>query len=435
MTRSSHTLTRSIMMSLWLNWVLAFGSVAVTLAMGIFVPKTWLPILVLAMAYSLLVYARREGSGCNPGCVLVLRVGVLTFFWSAVIMCGILFLNSQMLLDGFIDWSKSNKEIPYIVGLIMFPLLALISLWQMMRGYRTRFCRSCQARNGFFPGNGVVSSIYSRESRYQVAIMLYISLTLAVIEWWYYAVYYININWNAPDLFFFNYMPITVIVLSVFFMLARYRNLAEIVGPIDRSERTGQTLVRFLVLSGDCLLLAEQDSGRWDTPARIDVDREKIIGDADARALFGKMVGNEDFTLRFLYSSKAHDMQTDVVHYMVTLPEGQDGQPGSSGWLNGSWLNLDRINRLLQTASLAAELADEIYRIHTITMAWKTFDRHGRRRYPIPHYRPTFRLRDFKDWDVDYSDPVWFDVMENNQDRPFFRTRRLWRRITGDNRV
>ena len=64
-------------------------------------------------------------------------------------------------------------------------------------------------------------------------------------------------------------------------------------------------------------------------------------------------------------------------------------------------------------------------------MAWKTYDRQGRRLYPIKHYRPTFRLRDLKDWDVDYSDLSWMSIAENNQDRPFFHTRRLWRKITG----
>lgn len=64
-------------------------------------------------------------------------------------------------------------------------------------------------------------------------------------------------------------------------------------------------------------------------------------------------------------------------------------------------------------------------------MAWKTYDREGKRLYPIKHYRPTFRLRDLKDWDVDYSDTSWFAVAENNQDRPFFRTRKFWRKITG----
>ena len=59
-------------------------------------------------------------------------------------------------------------------------------------------------------------------------------------------------------------------------------------------------------------------------------------------------------------------------------------------------------------------------------MTWKTFDRTGRRLYNIKNYKPTFRLRDLKDWDVDYNDIAWLFVSANNQDCPFFKTRKLW---------
>ena len=64
-------------------------------------------------------------------------------------------------------------------------------------------------------------------------------------------------------------------------------------------------------------------------------------------------------------------------------------------------------------------------------MAWKTYDRNGRRLYPIRHYRPTFRLRDLREWTVDYDDQSWFDIAQNNEDRRFFRLRNFWNNITG----
>ena len=63
-------------------------------------------------------------------------------------------------------------------------------------------------------------------------------------------------------------------------------------------------------------------------------------------------------------------------------------------------------------------------------MAWKTYDRNGRRLYPIRHYKPTFRLRDLRDWTVDYDDETWFDVAHNNEDRRFYKLRSLWNRVT-----
>lgn len=65
-----------------------------------------------------------------------------------------------------------------------------------------------------------------------------------------------------------------------------------------------------------------------------------------------------------------------------------------------------------------------------MTMAWKTYDRNGHRLYAIKHYRPTFRFRDMKDWDIDYNDSTWFDIAANNEDGHFFRTKQFLSKIT-----
>ncbi len=37
-----------------------------------------------------------------------------------------------------------------------------------------------------------------------------------------------------------------------------------------------------------------------------------------------------------------------------------------------------------------------------------------------------------KNWDVDYNDPIWLFVAMNNEDRRFFKLRKLWRKyVTG----
>ena len=61
-------------------------------------------------------------------------------------------------------------------------------------------------------------------------------------------------------------------------------------------------------------------------------------------------------------------------------------------------------------------------------MAWKTYDADGRRRYPIKHYTPPFRIADIKNWDVDYDNPHWIYVSDNNEDSNFYQIRRLWRK-------
>lgn len=423
-----------IVFGLWLNWTLAMLSVALVLALPLFMSKAWLPLPVVVVSYALLVYSRREQNRAadTPGCVLTLRVGLLTLFWSALIMEIINVLYAHKLLDDLIDWSRSNDDIPYVVGLILFPVLAINSLWQILRGNNTRFCRNCHARNGFYPGAGVVSTIYSRESRYQVLLILYMSTALAVVQWWYYLCYYINVNMNTPDRFFFNYMPIAVIILSLPFMWMRYANLIQIIGPLTHTDGNTRCTLRVLVVSGDYALLAPDDKGnRYDTPVRAELSKTELTGDKDISRIFARQYGSDDYRLRHLYTSRTNDMRGEVVHYAAFVPDDADGQP-IGGDLRGEWLSLDQIDRLLKAARLTADLADELYRIFTITMTWKTYHRDGSRIYPIRHYRPTFRLRDMPSWDVDYADTSWFDVADNNQDRPFFRTRRLWRKITGN---
>ncbi len=432
MAPSSNILTRHILFGLWANWVLAVGSVAATLALSLIVPPAWLPLSMVVMAWLLMADVRREARRPGPGCVLTLRVALLTLFWSAVVMGAISVLTTSTLLDGIIDRSTHNTDIPYITSLVVFPMLAVNCIWQICRGYGTRFCTDCRARSGFYPGGGVVATIYSRESRYQVMMMLYISFTLTVIQCWYYFSYYINISFNAPDRFFFAYMPLAVLILTIFFMWMRLGNLADIIGPMAVGEREQATVVRYIVVSGDRMLLQTLGLGRYDTPARAEiVAADGTVTEEMARDEMTRLMGGSTFTLRYLYTSKSHDLVTDVVHYAAFIPDGDDGRPGPTGWLRGEWMSLDDIDRLLHSAGLAAELADEIYRIYTITMAWKTYDRNARRLYPIRNYRPTFRLRDFRRWDVDYSDLTWFDIAGNNEDRPFWRLRRFWRRLTG----
>ena len=73
-------------------------------------------------------------------------------------------------------------------------------------------------------------------------------------------------------------------------------------------------------------------------------------------------------------------------------------------------------------------LAGEIYRIYTVTMAYKTYDREGMRLYNIKHYRPSFHLNEIRNILVDYNDPVWMYVAKDNEDKPFFRIKRAWRK-------
>ena len=144
----------------------------------------------------------------------------------------------------------------------------------------------------------------------------------------------------------------------------------------------------------------------------------------DASKKFNDISGCDEFNTRYLYTDTGYLNGANVLHYAIFLP---DDAPGA-GKLTGEWCSIDKLDRWLKEGALTPLLAREIHRIYSVTMAWKTYDREGHRIYPIKNYLPTFRLRDFKKWDVDYNDIHWLDVATNNEDRPFFRLRRFWRK-------
>lgn len=423
----NHNLTRRLVSSLWLNWAIAFGAIALELLLPRLMSKMWLPFPVFAIAYAELVYMRTQESRESLSCTAMLKVSTLTLFWSAMIMLVINILSANMLLGDIIDWSHSNREIPYITCLVIFPVMIIMALWVMSNGYLQGGPGSYRSHTEIRSGNGVIPTLFSRESRYQVQLMLYVAIGFSAVEWWYYFNYYINVNMNTPDVFFFNWMPIAFYFLSLFFIWSRYQNMAAIIGPIAANASDNGTTVRYLVLSGDRMLLSINEYNRWDTPAAVHLGALESTESRNINEAFERISGCKDFSLRFLYNTGSDISVPEIKHYAVFL----DNEEYAAKTALDSWFTLDQINRFIKTARLSAELADEIYRIFTITMAWKTYDRNGRRLYPIKHYRPTFRLRDLKDWDVDYGDLSWMSIAENNQDRPFFHTRRLWRRITG----
>ncbi len=61
-------------------------------------------------------------------------------------------------------------------------------------------------------------------------------------------------------------------------------------------------------------------------------------------------------------------------------------------------------------------------------MAWKTYNADGRRLYKVKNYRPIFRIKGIQDWDVDFNSPRWLNVARFNEDKPFYRLRRLFNR-------
>ena len=99
MNENSPNLTRRLVGSLWVNWAIAFGAIALELLLPRLISKAWLPLPVFALAYAELVYMRTQQARESLSCTAMLKVSTLTLFWSALIMLIINILNSEMLFD------------------------------------------------------------------------------------------------------------------------------------------------------------------------------------------------------------------------------------------------------------------------------------------------------------------------------------------------
>ena len=94
----------------------------------------------------------------------------------------------------------------------------------------------------------------------------------------------INVNFNSPDKFFFNFLPVAVYLLSLIFLASRYYSITEAFqSSASASTRiNGNNESRFLVTSGDNMLLREQGDGEWDTPYRAEIPSQSKADDDKA---------------------------------------------------------------------------------------------------------------------------------------------------------
>ena len=419
-----------VLRGLWLNWAAAFGAITLPLLMGLFVPRIWLPFICLIAGYFISAKMRSDISSGISSCSILMRVAARVLLLSAAAMFVVVILCTDWLVPTVIHLDLYNSEIPFVTCLVIFPIVALCSSLSLLFGLGTRGARDSQRRNGLYAGDSIVATLYYRDSKYQLTVLLFLSLSLGAVEYWYYFARYINTDLNNPDRFFFNYLPITVYVLSLLFMTARYRSLMAIYTSFEalNPSHVGSTIVRFLIFRDNDLLLRQLESGLWDTPAETVVGRCRAVPEHQAEQLFHDITGIENATFRYCYTNDGFARGSNMVHYAVFTV---DKDIPASLSENCTFFNAYMLDSALRSNSLSPTLANELYRIHTITMAWKTYDRRGRRLYPVKNYRPTFRFADLSHWKVDYDDASWFDVAANNEDRPFFHTRRLWNRITG----
>lgn len=424
---------------IWANWVLGLGAIVLTIALSLWVKASYLPFVAFGLEFGLFVLVKRNREARVPVCFLIPFVISRALFWSAVVMVIINIMYSGWFVDKIFDPGTINRQIPFIAQLILAPITLVIALWAYKKDGSLSFCRDCKMRHGTPAERGFLGKLFTQEGRYQSRFLVVVSAISTVLTWGYYFSTYININLNSVDKFFFVWNTVLIYAATVIYLGIRYLGLWSYYCTSETTyeySRGATTKLRYILIWDNYICLQHPatdadtlmpDEEKIDTPARLTLTFRKDVSMLDAERNLESITGIADCDMRLMYSTVSTNADCNIYHYLCFLTEEQKELFESTAQ-RCEWYLFGEIADMLNKRSLSPLLAAEMVRLHTITMAWKTYTPEGKRRYKVKNYKPTFRLKDIHKYDIDYSDPSWLFVADNNEDVPFYNIRRFWRR-------
>lgn len=435
MTERIHS-NESAIFGLWLNWVVACG--ALTLPNLVSVYASALTVLTVTFILMALLWLFNNVTlrSRRAVCPLIPAIALRTLGMTGAVMILITLIYTRGYIFHIYEPDAINREIPFLTALIISPCLLFNCVWSILRGRNFSACRSCFITLGDRNERGLIGNIFTQESRYQRRFLIAISSVCTAVTWGYYCMFYINVNINNPDQFFFGWFPIILYVISVIYLATRYFTIWAYY--FQRSGEGGltgydpTTTARYLIICEDSIYLTHDDdysdipdARHYDTPTAIKLNHRERMNLDRARTIFSEtaQLPDDDFSIRFMYFTSDSTGVTNVFHYIV-CPASREAMEKSE--IKGKWYNLSQVERLLHNDELSPAFQAEFSRLYTVTMAWKTYDAHGRRLYKVKNYQPVFRLKGICDWDVDFNSPKWLNVARFNQDKPFYRLRRYF---------
>lgn len=426
----------SAMFGLWLNWVIALGALTLPNLVSVYCSATTVITVTFTLMALLWLFNNLTLRSERAVCPLVPGIALRTLGMTGVIMLIITMFYHHGYASQVYDPQTLNQEIPFLTILIISPSLLFVSIWSKLRGHSFSTCRSCLISLGPECERGFIGKIFGQESNYQRKFLMGISSVCTAVVWTYYFLFYINVNINTPDQFFFGWFPVILYLVSVVYLATRYFTIWAYY--FQRSGEGGltgydpTTTARYLIICEDSIYLTHDDdysdipdARHYDTPTAIKLNHRERMNLDRARTIFSEtaQLPDDDFSIRFMYFTSDSTGVTNVFHYIV-CPASREAMEKSE--IKGKWYNLSQVERLLHNDELSPAFQAEFSRLYTVTMAWKTYDAHGRRLYKVKNYQPVFRLKGICDWDVDFNSPKWLNVARFNQDKPFYRLRRYF---------
>lgn len=424
-------------LSLWTNWAISVGFLILPIMITPLVSPRILPVIPLILVGVLTFLDRRNRSQMSPTCFRVPHLAQVILIISTAVLLIDVFYKTHSEINRFIG-QPVNLSNPVLPVLDIAPVAVILCLINMMRSKNPLSCRSCRNRFGEAIDRGLIGMLYNRESKMQIKFLFWLSLVLAVSSWVYYIFFYVNVNINRTDNYFFILCPSLCYVISLIYFGARYYTMwvyyCQNNATAKVIERQGTT-IRYLVVCNDKILLnipepsndvIFSDDLKIDVPLKVSLPFKESITGHEAHDYFIDAAETTDAETRLIFQSCDPGMYNNMFHYVAFVKDAEK----VAETLKGQWFSLPETNEMIREGLVAMALAAELSRIYTITMAWKAYDKSGHRLYEIKHYKPTFRLRDMQSWNVDYNDSNWLFVAEINEDKPFYHLRRLWHKLT-----
>lgn len=412
------------------TWIVCYGMITLQVVAGYWLKTVWLPYLGLALIGVIILMGNHILKKTNMHCSMITHYTVYTLFVSGIVMLLITLLGTKYFIIHYPVLASYAQT--FHTAYVVYPIATIMFVISLLRRGKTRYCKACRTIANVSITESLRRNVLHHESKFQLWLSFAVSLFLSVESYVFYLLFY-NV-YKDPTLylsgiFFLYVIPALVYAISVAYIFIRYSSLEfEISLKMSQFTNSRTSRIRYMVIWRDNVLLHDivddkMHGALWDTPADVPICFQTSISEHQAFVEFRNLSGLENFKLKWLYATN-HDVQ-NVFHYAVFI---DDEVEDAKGRMSGEWMTLRDVDMLLKSGSIARPFASEIHRVFTITMAWKTYDDEGYRLYPIKNYRPTFRLRDFHTWNVDYEDLHLMNIAENNEDKPFFRFRRFWRR-------
>lgn len=431
-TKRKHNLDMGIV-TLWAHWAVGTGALVLPMLLSVWVNLTYIPIFVALEVIGIYYYIQTQAVN-YPRCYLILNVCARSLVVASIIMLLICLVYSTGHIDRFYDPKSLNYSIPYICALIIAPCAFAISCYNVLNRNSVTFCHNCIRRYGTSSERGFIGYVYRREGYMQMVILTWFTGIISLYAWVYYLAFYINVNFNRSDIIFFVVIPVVFYLLGLLYTGLRYAGLLtyyarEIVG--TARQRGAITELRYIAICGDSVFLAPVDAElpntRLDTPFSLTERYRKDVAQEEATDDFCNLAHANEANVRYLYTSESGNLDGTIRHYTARV-DSMD-EVDTTRFPEGRWYNFYQVKQMVNAAQLTPLLRAEIVRIYTIAMAFKTYDTNGRRLYKVKHYKPTFKLSQIPDLDVDFNDNRWLFIAANNEDRRFFKLRRFYHRM------